>query len=102
MSATPRPTSDQLAEALAADPNVDAVWVSTPNPFHAPHALLALNHGKHVVVEKPMAITLAEAEEMCTAADQICVKLLAGHMIVFSTPIRAMRKVIQSGEARRS
>ncbi len=88
----------ESAEALAADPNVDAVWVSTPNRFHAPHALLALNHGKHVVVEKPMAITLAEAEKMCTAADQNGVKLLAGHTTSFSTPIRAMRKVIQSGE----
>jgi phthalate 4,5-cis-dihydrodiol dehydrogenase len=86
------------AEELCADANVDAVWVSTPNRFHATHSLLALNHGKHVVVEKPMAITLAEAEEMCTAADNNGVKLLAGHTTSFSTPIRAMRKVIQSGE----
>jgi phthalate 4,5-cis-dihydrodiol dehydrogenase len=86
------------AEDLCADPGVDAVWVSTPNRFHAPHSLLALNNGKHVVVEKPMAITLAEADEMCAAADRNGVKLLAGHTTSFSTPIRAMRKVVQSGE----
>jgi phthalate 4,5-cis-dihydrodiol dehydrogenase len=88
----------ETAEALCADPDVDAVWVSTPNRFHAPHSLLGLNNKKHVVVEKPMAITLAEAEEMCAAADRNGVKLLAGHTTSFSTPIRAMRKVIQSGE----
>src|ERR1044071_3869766 len=36
------------ADELCADPNVDAVWVSTPNRFHAPPSLLALNNGKHV------------------------------------------------------
>src|SRR5215471_1674865 len=52
------------AEALCQDPDIEAVWVSSPNRFHAEHAILAANHGKHVVVEKPMAITLDEAEQM--------------------------------------
>src|SRR5947209_4046763 len=52
------------AEALCNDPNVEAVWVSSPNRFHAEHTILAANHDKHVVVEKPMAVTLADAERM--------------------------------------
>jgi phthalate 4,5-cis-dihydrodiol dehydrogenase len=86
------------AEELCRDAEIDAMWVSTPNRFHAPHSLLALNHGKHVVVEKPMAITPAEAEEMCATADRNGVKLLAGHTMSFSAPVRTMRKVILSGE----
>jgi phthalate 4,5-cis-dihydrodiol dehydrogenase len=86
------------AEKLCNDPNVDAVWISTPNRFHAPHTIMACNAGKHVVVEKPMAISLDEGKAMVEAAEKNGVKLLAGHTMSFSTPIRAMRKIIQSGE----
>jgi phthalate 4,5-cis-dihydrodiol dehydrogenase len=86
------------AEGLMADPDVDAVWISTPNRFHAPHTIMALNAGKHVVVEKPMAISLDEGKAMVEAADRNGRKLLAGHTQSFSTPIRAMRKIILSGE----
>lgn len=86
------------AEELCKDPNVEAVWVSSPNRFHAEHSILAANHGKHVVVEKPMAISLAEAERMVEAADKNGVKLMAGHTRAFTLPVRAMRKVIESGK----
>ena len=86
------------AEKLCADPSVDAVWISTPNRFHSPHTIMAASAGKHVVVEKPMAISLDEGIAMVEAAEKHGVKLLAGHTMSFSTPIRAMRKVIQSGE----
>src|ERR1051326_8939333 len=42
-------------EKLCQDPEVEAVWVSTPNQFHCEHVITAANHGKHAVVEKPMA-----------------------------------------------
>jgi phthalate 4,5-cis-dihydrodiol dehydrogenase len=58
---------------------------------------MALEHGKHVVVEKPMAISVAEAEAMVQAADKNRVHLLAGHTMSYSLPIRAMRRIIQSG-----
>ena len=86
------------AEALCRDPGVDAVWVSSPNRFHAEHTILAANHGKHVVVEKPMAVTLADAERMVEAADKNNVKLLAGHTRAFTLPIRAMRRAIESAK----
>jgi len=86
------------AEELCRDPNVEAVWVSSPNRFHAEHTILAANSGKHVVVEKPMAVTLADAQRMVEAADKNGVKLLAGHTRAFTLPIRAIRRVIESGK----
>ncbi len=85
------------AEELCRDPNVEAVWVSSPNRFHAEHSVLALNHGKHVVVEKPMALNLDQAQQMVAAADKNDRQLLAGHTRAFTLPIRAMRKIILSG-----
>ncbi len=87
----------ESAEAMCKDPDLEAVWVSSPNRFHAEHAILAANHGKHIVVEKPMALDLKQAAAMIEAADKNNVKLLAGHTRSFTLPIRAMRKVLQSG-----
>ena len=85
------------AKELCEDPDVDAVWVASPNRFHAEHAILAANAGKHVVVEKPMAISLSEAAAMIEAAERNNVKLLAGHTRAFTLPIRAIHKIIKSG-----
>src|SRR5207249_2197209 len=78
-------------ESLCADPDVDAVWVSTPNRFHAPNTIYALEHGKHVVVEKPMALSLREAEAMNEAARKNNRFLMAGHTDSYGFHIRAMR-----------
>src|SRR3954451_765086 len=59
-------TAEQLAEA----PDVDVVHICTPNHLHAPLAHAALAAGKHVVCEKPLAVTAAEAEELVTAAER--------------------------------
>ena len=88
----------ESAEGLCADPDVDAVWVSTPNNFHSPHTVLAANAGKHVVSEKPMALNMKEAEAMVEAAAKNGVKLLCGHTLAFSPPVMAMRRIINSGE----
>ena len=86
------------AEGLCDDPNVDAVWVSTPNNWHCPHTIMAANAGKHVVCEKPMALSMDEAERMVKAAADNNVKLLCGHTIGFSPPVIQMRRIILSGE----
>ena len=86
------------AEALCADPDVEAVWVATPNDWHAPHTVMAANAGKHVVSEKPMALNMAEAEAMVEAAAGNGVKLLCGHTLGFSPPVVEMRRIITSGE----
>ena len=95
----PRAKVYDSAEKLCADPEVEAVWIATPNRFHGPHTILAAQHGKHVVVEKPMAISLQQAEEMVETAQRNGVKLLAGHTQSFSLPIRTMRRIITSGRA---
>lgn len=85
-------------EKLCADPEIEAIWVATPNRFHAEHAVMAAEHGKHVVVEKPMALSIEQAEGMLQAAEKNGIKLLAGHTQSFSPPIRTMRRIIQSGQ----
>jgi predicted dehydrogenase len=56
-------------EALVADPEVDVVYVSTPHPFHHENALLALNAGKHVLIEKPFAMNARQAREIVDLAE---------------------------------
>ena len=57
-------------EALVADPEIDIVYVSTPHPLHAENALLALEHGTHVLIEKPITLNQAEAARIRDAAAQ--------------------------------
>src|ERR687886_2198660 len=85
-------------EDLCKSPNVDALYVCTPNHLHAEHVICAAEHGKHVIVEKPMALTLDECEAMNAAAERNGVKLLCGHTHSFDPPVRAMRALVQSGE----
>ncbi|HUK58065.1 MAG TPA: Gfo/Idh/MocA family oxidoreductase [Stellaceae bacterium] len=76
---------------------VDAVWIATPNPVHCEHAVAAADSGKHVICEKPMAVTLAECDAMIEAARRNGVCLLQGHSKIFDAPVRAMRTVAASG-----
>jgi phthalate 4,5-cis-dihydrodiol dehydrogenase len=82
---------------LCRDPNVEALWVATPNRFHCEHAIEAMRNGKHVIVEKPMAISMAEADRMVATAEAEGVTLLAGHTRSLSIWNRAMRRIGLSG-----
>src|SRR5687768_9976392 len=84
-------------EALCRSPDIDVVYVATPHPLHAEHACLAARHGKHVLVEKPMALSLDECRRMIDAARQAGVQLLVGHSHSFDSPIRKTRELIQTG-----
>ncbi len=88
----------ETIEALCEDKNVEAVWISTPNKFHAPHTIYALEHGKHVIVEKPMALNLDQAQAMIDASKRTGNLLIAGHTRSFIPPFRKMYNIIQSGE----
>ncbi|MSQ63690.1 MAG: Gfo/Idh/MocA family oxidoreductase, partial [Betaproteobacteria bacterium] len=85
-------------EQLCADPQVDAVYVATPHQFHAEHVRLAASHGKHVLVEKPMALALDECRAMIHAARDAGVRLVVGHSHSFDLPILATRKLIDSAQ----
>jgi phthalate 4,5-cis-dihydrodiol dehydrogenase len=84
---------------LFGNPGVDAVWIGPPNPQHAARAIAAMSAGKHVIVEKPMALTLADATAMLETAQRYGVLLLAGHSSYsYQIPIRVMRQIALSGE----
>lgn len=91
---------DSVEKLCAAD-DIDTVFVATPNSFHCQHTILAARHGKNIMVEKPMAVTLEEAERMVEEADRNRVKLICGHLESCSPVIRKMRKIIQSGRVGR-
>jgi phthalate 4,5-cis-dihydrodiol dehydrogenase len=78
--------------------DVEAVWVATPNHLHAEHVIAAAERAKHVIVSKPMAITLDEASAMNVAAERNAVKLLAGHTQSMAPTIRKMANMVRSGE----
>jgi phthalate 4,5-cis-dihydrodiol dehydrogenase len=88
----------QSVQALCEDPEVEVVWVATPNHMHADHAVMAANHGKHVVSEKPMALNVEQCEQMVKAAERNGVLLSCGHTFSLSPGIQTMRQVIKSGE----
>ncbi len=83
---------------LAASSDVDVVYVSTPHELHFEHALAVFEHRKHVIVEKPMALTVADCQQMIVAADRAGVKLLCGHNHSYDAAIGKMRQIIKSGE----
>ena len=84
-------------EELAVSPEVDAIWIETPNHLHCKHAVAAASRGKHVIVAKPMAATPGECDRMIAAARKAGVRLLIGHSKVFDSPVRAMAEVVRSG-----
>ena len=77
---------------------LDAVYIATPTPLHAEQVVQVAAGGLHVLVEKPMATTLADARLMVAAAERAGVILLVGHSHSFDAPIAAMRALIASGE----
>ena len=84
-------------QAVCAHPEVQVVYVATPHQFHADHVCLAAAHGKHVLVEKPMALTLKECTRMVEACTEAGVHLVVGHSHSFNSPIRRTREIIDSG-----
>ena len=90
------PTYDTIA-ALCADPDVDVVYVASPHQFHADHVCVAASFGKHVLVEKPMALTLDECTRMIEIARSAGTHLIVGHSHSFNAPIKRTRDIITSG-----
>jgi len=82
---------------LCSDTEVEAVWLATPTHLHCEQAIALAEHGKHVVVEKPMAVTLAECERMIVAAERNGVALIAGGVRSLDPAFAEMRRIITSG-----
>ncbi|HEX9890374.1 MAG TPA: Gfo/Idh/MocA family oxidoreductase [Nitriliruptorales bacterium] len=78
--------------------DLDAVSVCTPNALHAPIAIAAAEAGKHVLVEKPFATTVGDADAMIAAADRAGTVLMAAHNLRFAAPFAPMRDAIARGD----
>jgi predicted dehydrogenase len=85
-------------EDLLADETIDALAIATPVGTHFELARAALEAGKHVFVEKPMAGSVAEAEALVAIAEERGLTLMPGHTFLYSPPVNAVRELIQSGE----
>jgi phthalate 4,5-cis-dihydrodiol dehydrogenase len=84
-------------EELCVAPDVDAVWIATPTRFHRLHVETAAAARKHVIVEKPMAASVADCDVMIAAAAGADVRLVAGGVRSLDPTFTAMRAVIESG-----
>jgi phthalate 4,5-cis-dihydrodiol dehydrogenase len=89
-------TYEGVAE-MCGSGKIDAVWIATPTEFHAEHVIVALERGKHVICEKPMALSLDDCDRMIEAAEKKRLILLM-HSKALDPPIVQMREVIASGE----
>src|SRR5215813_9030001 len=85
-------------EELCADPAVEAIYVATPHQCHARHATLAAQHGKHLLIEKPMALTLDECGTIMNAARRSGVHIVVGHSHSFDAPVEHVRALMESGD----
>jgi phthalate 4,5-cis-dihydrodiol dehydrogenase len=88
----------ETIDPLCADPSIDAIYVASPHQFHCEHATAAARAGKHALVEKPMALSLADCRTMIDAAMRAGVYLVVGHSHSFDLPIRRTRELIASGD----
>jgi phthalate 4,5-cis-dihydrodiol dehydrogenase len=84
-------------EDMARSDLIDAVYVATPNYLHCEHLIAAVENGKDVIIEKPIAITMEECDRMVAATQRSGARVLAGHTHSFDAPIVAMADVIASG-----
>jgi phthalate 4,5-cis-dihydrodiol dehydrogenase len=87
------------ARQVCERPDVEAVYIATPHQFHREHAILAADCGKHVIVEKPLALTLADCDAVVEAVERNKVCLIVGHTHGFDPAVREMRRIVSSGDA---
>jgi phthalate 4,5-cis-dihydrodiol dehydrogenase len=84
-------------DELCGDANVEVVYLATPHQHHAEHVAIAAARGKHILVEKPMAISLEQCDRIIAAVERAGVVLVVGHSHGFDRPIRRARAIIEGG-----
>ncbi len=85
-------------EALLADPDIDAVYIASPVFLHAQQAMAAADAGKHVLIEKPLAMTSEEGEKVVEYCKEKGIKIAAGFMMRFGTYVQEMKKAVEAGK----
>lgn len=89
--------SDDYTDVIN-DDEIDAVVIATPVRFHYPMAFESLMAGKHAFVEKPIASSLKEGQELVNVAENLNRTLMVGHTFIFSPAVRKIKKIIDSNE----
>lgn len=89
---------DNIDELLKQEKNLHVIVVCTPNSLHKEHTVKSLNAGKHVLCEKPMAISVSDCLEMISAEERTGKKLLIVKQNRFNPPVVALKEVIDSGK----
>ena len=88
---------EESPEALCQASDVELVDVVTPHGYHADHVCCAAEHGKHVLVEKPMATTVADCDRMIAAAERNGVKLMVAHSRRFFPLVKQAKQLLDDG-----
>lgn len=86
-------THADIADLVRRD-DIDVVYIATPHQLHREHAVLAARHGKHIIVEKPMALSLADCDAMIEAAEAAGVCMIVGHTHGYDPALGLMRSLI--------
>jgi phthalate 4,5-cis-dihydrodiol dehydrogenase len=84
-------------EEMCESADVDAVYILTPNALHAEHAIVAAEHGKQVIADKPMALSMSDCDAMIGAAERNGVRLMVGHSQSLDSGILKMLEILRGG-----
>jgi predicted dehydrogenase len=85
-------------EALCSSSNIDGIYILTPSRLHAEHAIMAAEHGKQIILDKPMALTLEDGKRVASAVERSGVRLLVGHSQSLDAGILRMAEMVRTGE----
>lgn len=91
-------TNHFSTEELISDKSIDAIHICTPNESHAKFAILSMKKGKHVLVEKPMALSLKDCQKMNEISKKMNVNLMIGHTYRFYPSSILTKKILDSGK----
>lgn len=91
------PAFTDLDEMLSTVPAIDIVNILTPTGYHAEHAVKVASYSKHIVVEKPMALRLEDADQMILACDRAGVRLFVVKQNRYNLPVQHLRNALEAG-----
>jgi predicted dehydrogenase len=94
----PAVRSTRSFDDLIADPELDAIAIATPVSSHHPLAMAALRADKHVFIEKPLAASVVQAEELAAVAAERGLTMMPGHTFLYSPPVNMIRDLIHNGD----
>jgi len=94
----PEVAGETSFERLIADPELDAIAIATAVKYHHPLAKASLLAGKHTFIEKPMAASTAECEDLIAIARQKGLVLMVGHTFLYSPAVRKIKEIVDRGD----